>query len=319
MVVVMGVPMKLATYALALLVVFIAAAEIGLRLRPEAGAATEQATPSPPTRTSEHGSDEHGHAADPTSGPTPAPSDQPTEAALPGLAATVDGYRLSLLTPRPAAGPRSEIRLLITGPDDQPVTAYDNAHGKQLHLIVVRRDLASFQHVHPVLDPETGVWTTTLDTSQAGTYRVFADTVPTGHAGVTLGADLEVAGDFTPAPVATREARTAEVDGYQIALTGRVRAGRVSTVTATVSHDGRPVNDLDPYLEAYGHLVALRQSDLAYLHVHPDGHPGDGTTPAGPAIDFAVDVPTTGTYRLFLDFSHGGAVRTAPFVLTVGS
>ena len=174
------------------------------------------------------------------------------------------------------------------------MTAYDIAHGKQLHLIVVRRDLASFQHVHPVLDAKTGVWTTTIDTSQAGTYRVFADTVPTGHDGLTLGADLAVAGNFTPAPVATGNSQTAEVDGYRVELTGQPRAGQVSTLTATVSHDGRPVTDLDPYLEAYGHLVALRQSDLAYLHVHPDGHPGDGSTPAGPTIDFAVDVPTPG-------------------------
>ena len=299
MVVAMGVPMKLATYALALVVVFVAAAEIGLRLRPEARASTGQTTPASTTEAGGHGNEQHGHADDPTNGPTSAstadPTGEPIEPPLPGLAATVDGYRLTLLTPRPAAGPKTEIRLLITGPDDEPVTAYDTAHGKQLHLIVVRRDLASFQHVHPVLAPETGVWTTTLDTSEAGSYRVFADTVPTGHDGVTLGTDLAVAGDFTPAPVATSEVRTAEVDGYRIELTGRARAGQVSTLTATVSHDGRPVTDLDPYLEAYGHLVALRQSDLAYLHVHPDGHPGDGITPAGPTITFAVDVPTAGT------------------------
>ena len=92
---------------------------------------------------------------------------------------------------------------------------------------------------------------------------------------------------------------------------------QANAVTATISRNGRPVTDLDPYLEAYGHLVALRQSDLAYLHVHPDGHPGDGRTAPGPTVDFAVEVPSAGTYRLFLDFSHGGVVRTAPFVLTV--
>ena len=76
------------------------------------------------------------------------------------------------------------------------MTAYELAHGKQLHLIVVRRDLASFQHLHPVLDPTTGVWTTTMDTSAAGTYRVFADVVPEGHDGLTLGTDLAVPGSF---------------------------------------------------------------------------------------------------------------------------
>ena len=76
------------------------------------------------------------------------------------------------------------------------------------------------------------------------------------------------------------------------------------------------MTDLQPYLGAYGHLVALRQGDLAYLHVHPEGTPGDGVTPAGPAVEFVAEVPSAGTYRLFLDFQHGGVVRTAEFTVT---
>lgn len=307
--------MKIATYALALVVVFIAALELGFRVRPVAGASVD-ATPSAGSAGSAptgHGGADHGDGGHAEDEPT-TPSKQ---RAPEGLAATVEGYRLTLLTPRPTAGPTTEIRLLITGPDERPLTAYETAHGKQLHLIVVRRDLASFQHLHPVLDPATGVWTTTMDTSTAGTYRVFADVVPSGHDGLTLGTDLEVAGDFAPEPPATSERRTARIDGYEVRLTGDVRAGQTGTLTAAVTRNGRPVTDLDPYLEAYGHLVALRQSDLAYLHVHPEGHPGDGQTTAGPTIDFAVDVPTSGVYRLFLDFEHGGVVRTAPFVISV--
>jgi hypothetical protein len=307
----MSTQMKIATYALALVVVFIATLEVGFRLRPAADASvgSDTAAGSSPGG---HGGSDHDDESEHTEAPSASDPKEPE-----GLAATVDGYRLTLLTPRPAAGPTSEIRLVITGPDELPVTAYELAHGKQLHLIVVRRDLASFQHLHPTLDPTTGVWTTRMDTSVAGTYRVFADAVPEGHEGLTLGADLAVAGEFAPEPPVATEARTARIDGYEVRLTGAVRAGRTGTVTATVSRDGRPVTDLDPYLEAYGHLVALRQSDLAYLHVHPDGHPGDGTTAAGPTVDFAVDVPTPGVYRLFLDFQHGGVVRTAPFVITV--
>lgn len=78
-----------------------------------------------------------------------------------------------------------------------------------------------------------------------------------------------------------------------------------------------PVTDLQPYLAAYGHLVALRAGDLAYLHIHPEGDPADPTTPAGPDIRFHAVAPSAGTYRLFLDFRHGGTVRTADFTLTV--
>jgi hypothetical protein len=80
-----------------------------------------------------------------------------------------------------------------------------------------------------------------------------------------------------------------------------------------VSRSGRPVTDLDPYLAAYGHLVILRAGDLGYVHIHPVGTPGDGTTPAGPRITFNAEVPTAGDYRLFLDFQHAGQVHTAAF------
>ncbi|MFD1049659.1 hypothetical protein ACFQ1S_31095, partial [Kibdelosporangium lantanae] len=102
----------------------------------------------------------------------------------------------------------------------------------------------------------------------------------------------------------------ATVDGYDVTLTGDLRAGRSSTVVATVRHNGQ-VTGLEPYLGAYGHLVALRASDLGYLHVHP-------LERTGPEVRFAVEVPTTGRYRLYLDFQHDGVVRTAAFTVDTG-
>jgi hypothetical protein len=77
----------------------------------------------------------------------------------------------------------------------------------------------------------------------------------------------------------------------------------------------QPVGDLQPYLGAYGHLVAFHATDLRYLRVHPQGGPGDGITTPGPRIFFAVEVPTAGRYRLFLDLQHDGTVRTADFTV----
>ena len=86
-------------------------------------------------------------------------------------------------------------------------------------------------------------------------------------------------------------------------------------LTLTVSRHGAPVTDLQPYLGAYGHLVTLREGDLAYLHVHPGGEPGDGQTKPGPDVEFGAEVPSAGRYHLYLDFRHDGVVRTAPFTL----
>jgi hypothetical protein len=75
---------------------------------------------------------------------------------------------------------------------------------------------------------------------------------------------------------------------------------------------------LQPYLDAYGHLVALRGGDLAYLRVHSDGEPGDGKTSPGADITFYAEVPRAGTFRLYLDFQHQGKVRTAELTAHAG-
>ncbi len=185
-------------------------------------------------------------------------------------------------------------------------------HEKQLHLIVVRRDFTGFQHVHPTMD-SSGVWRTHLELV-AGTWRVFADFKPADGDPLTLGADLTVAGLSAPAP-RDGENRTASVDGYTVSLSGDLAAESDAKLTLEVSKDGRPVEDLEPYLGSYGHLVALREGDLAYLHVHPDGSPDDGSTRPGPEVVFYAAVPSEGTYHLFFDFQHDGVVHTAAFTL----
>jgi hypothetical protein len=233
-----------------------------------------------------------------------------------GLMVTDSGYTLALDTAQVSASADLPLRFRILDADGVPVTRYVDSHDKQLHLIAVRRDMAGFQHVHPVLDA-AGTWSVPLDLTRAGAYRVFADFTPDGGDGLTLGADLQVAGTYDPQPLPP-VAAAAVVDGYTVTLDGALQPGQASKLTLAVSRDGQPVTDLQPYLGAYGHLVALRAADLGYLHVHPDGHPGDGVTAPGPGIDFFVITPSAGDYRLFLDFQHDGVVRTAEFTLTAG-
>ncbi|MFD7865761.1 hypothetical protein [Streptomyces sp. NPDC059783] len=229
-----------------------------------------------------------------------------------GLAVSRSGYTLELDATVFTAGRRT-VTFRVTGPDGRPVTEFVPEHEKELHFIAVRRDTAGFQHVHPVRDAQ-GTWSTELEL-EPGDWRFFTDIHPAAHTGtLTLGADASVAGLYAPRPLpeATGVARIGE---YGVALDGELLPGKASELTLTVSRNGVPVTDLQPYLAAYGHLVALRFGDLGYLHVHPDGAPGDGVTAPGPEITFMAVAPTAGTYRLFLDFQHDGVVRTAEFTV----
>jgi hypothetical protein len=242
--------------------------------------------------------------------------DEPASAALPGLAVSEAGFTLTPAAAALPAGAGVPYRFTVTGPDGHPVTAYEVAHEKELHLIVVRRDLAGFQHVHPTRAAD-GTWTVPLDLRRAGTYRVFADFEPAGLGrGLTLGTDVAVAGRYRPAPLPA-PAAIDTVAGYRVALAGAPVAGEETELTFTISADGGPETDLQPYLGAFGHLVSLRTGDLAYLHTHPaeDAHEGDV---GGPRVRFATTFPTAGSYRLFLDFRIDGQVRTAEFTVEVG-
>jgi hypothetical protein len=235
-----------------------------------------------------------------------------------GLAVSRDGYTLDVLAAPGQADRSGELAFRILGPGGAPVTAFAPSHDKPLHLILVRRDQSGFQHLHPVMDPD-GTWHTTTALS-AGDHRVFADFVPDGRGeAMTLGRDIAVAGAYRPVPLPVPSTTATTPDGYAVTLTGALVPGTASPVTLSVSRDGAPVTDLQPYLAAYGHLVALRTGDLAYLHVHPTGTPGDGRTAAGPAIEFLAEVPSAGPYRLYLDFAHRGVVRTAEFTVVAAT
>jgi hypothetical protein len=222
-----------------------------------------------------------------------------------GLAVSENGLTLDLARRSAPRGTRFALAFRILDKDGHAVRDFDVEHTKRMHLIVVRRDLTAFQHVHPILRAD-GTWTTPLTLPQAGTYRVFAD-FSVGGRPTTLADDLQVDGDVRsrrlPAP-----STSSETDGFRVTLAhGAVRGGDESELAFEVTRDGKPVSTQD-YLGAKGHLVALREGDLAFLHVHPDAS----------SLRFEAAFPNAGRYRLFLQFKVGGRVHTAPFTLAVG-
>jgi hypothetical protein len=247
-----------------------------------------------------------GSAVDPLHSASASSEDGMSMAADPirGLAVSEKGLTLDLVRRAAQRDRRFQLSFRILGKDGRAVHDFDVEHTKRMHLIVVRRDLTGFQHVHPVLHAD-GTWTTPLTLPQAGTYRVFAD-FSVNDEPTTLADDLEVDGDVRshelPAPV-----KSAETDGFRVRLTdGAVRAGQESELTFGVTRNGKPVS-LQDYLGAKGHLVALREGDLAFLHVHPDAS----------SLRFEAAFPNAGTYRLFLQFQVAGLVHTAAFTLDV--
>jgi hypothetical protein len=234
-----------------------------------------------------------------------------------GLTTSADGMTLALESSRLPRGRKAELRFPIVGEGGKPVHDYEVEHEKRMHLIVARRDLTGFQHLHPELGDD-GIWRVSVTIPEGGDYRVFADFKREGR-NQTLATDLAVDGPAEPRQLPAPAALARTSDGYEVELAGEAAVGRESTLRFTIHRDGKPVR-VEPYLGAGGHLVALREGDLAYLHVHPTGHGPRDAEHAGPgsAVSFATRFPSEARYRLFLQFKHEGKLHTAAFTEAVG-
>ncbi len=225
-----------------------------------------------------------------------------------GLAVAEDGLRVVVENPELRRGQQAMLRFRIVDDGGETVRDFDVEHEKRMHLIIARRDLTGFQHLHPEQAPD-GSWSTSVRVDDAGSYRLFAD-FSYGGENQTLAADLRVDGDGDLRALPAPQGAAKSDGGYDVRLdAGHARRGEEADLRFTISKGGVPV-DTEPYLGAGGHLVALREGDMAFLHVHP----------ADDSVRFAATFPTEGRYRLFLQFKTSGPptrVQTVAFTQEV--
>ena len=234
--------------------------------------------------------------------------------------------------------------------DDQGNTLkdFDTVHEWMVHFIVVRKDLAEFQHVHPDFNASTGIFAfLDLTFPSNGAYRLFADFTPSAAQMGPDGLKLAVAafqdvnvGDlkkYSLSPIGTEE-KSKTFGQYQVSLTtqpAQITAGNPESLTFTIQKDGKLVKNLEQYLGAPGHAIILREGTLDFIHAHAEGHSMSsmgttmsGTMPdvnqegmkmdtGGPTINFKTSFPESGNYKIFLQFQHEGQVVTADFVVNV--
>ncbi len=252
----------------------------------------------------------HTHNADGAVSQSGAP--MPMGAVVGGLSLSSGGLTLAATPTIFPAGKAQMLDFRITAASGAPVTTYAIVHDKPLHLVIVRRDLTGFQHLHPNMAPN-GTWSIPLTLAQPGSYRMVADfTAIVGGKPVatTLGTDLTVAGAYSPlalpAPV-----RIAATDGFTAEYAGQPTTTSTQPILVIVTGTDGQSALLEPYLGAFGHLVVLRQGDLAYLHVHPEPKLVNGK------VKFWLAVPSSGTYRMFFNFQVAGEIHTAAWTAIV--
>jgi hypothetical protein len=248
---------------------------------------------------------------------TPSMSSMPGMGAMDGLATEYNGYGMASGMAMLPAGKITDYRFTITGPNGMPITNFAVQQTQRLHFYAIRSDLTGFQHVHPTLGRD-GTWTATLAALRPGTWQLYASFVPnTGPAKgqeFVLSRGVRVPGRAVATAVPAPSPSTT-VDGYTVAVKGKLMANTAAPLMVTITKDGRPVTNLQPYLDTYAHLTAFHEGDLAFAHLHPETavHGDHG----GPALPFHAELSRAGNWRLFLQFQTSGVVHTAALTVHV--
>lgn len=230
---------------------------------------------------------------------------------------------------RPRAGGRVSLRFVVSHPRTRaPVKSFVVNHEKLFHLFVVSHDMSDYQHLHPELGAD-GSFTVEAVLARPGPYHLHSDFFPAGGTPQVLQRRLAAVGPggAGATPLLTPDAElTKAVGGLKVTLDfgGREpEAGALVPLRFRLedARTGEPVRDLEPYLGAWGHTLALNADQSEYLHSHPTesvpAAAGAASPRGGPEVEFKTMFPAAGLYRVWTQFRRAGEVVTVSFTLRV--
>ncbi|MEH7503500.1 hypothetical protein V7152_16060 [Neobacillus drentensis] len=219
-------------------------------------------------------------------------------------------------TDHPKANEIIPVTLLIKDKSNQPIKSFDTVHEKKMHLFIVSKDLAYFLHIHPKYKGN-GKFDFTTSFPAGGDYKLFSEFTPKGAGDNSVESHwIHIDGETAEVkPLVPDQKLTKVVEGKKVTLSfDHIMAGMTLHMNFTISDatTNKPIKNLQPYLGAMGHAVAMSGDAKKYLHIHPMTTEGNG-----PKVTFMTIFPEKGIYKIWGQFQHEGEVFTVPFVVNV--
>ncbi|PGL71787.1 hypothetical protein [Bacillus sp. AFS055030] len=215
----------------------------------------------------------------------------------------------------PESDKKVELHIQVNSLKGKPVDQFEIEHEKLMHLIVVSKDLSFFDHLHPQYKGK-GLFTVTPNFPNGGEYKLFADFIPKGSDKNLKSELVKVSGhQAKPISLIPDKILTKVIDGKEVTLKfNKLTTNDEVKMTFTIkdAKTKKDINDLQPYLGAIGHVVAISGDTNTYLHVHPMNEKS-----SGPDAEFMTSFPKKGLYKIWGQFKQNGEVFIVPFVVDV--
>ncbi|MCW2968505.1 MAG: hypothetical protein JWM71_2277 [Solirubrobacteraceae bacterium] len=233
-------------------------------------------------------------------------------------------------------GVPTHVSFHVEQPSGGPLTKYKKGAGPHtgVHLILVRNDLSAIIHRHPPIAAD-GTITDTVTFPSPGPWHVLVDVYPDLGANFQrnfqLTTAVRVAGAYKPQPVpAFTPDVTVGGDHFSMTLPRKVPSLKpVFFDVAVKDAAGRPAT-FTPWYGALAHAIFFREGTLDYFHSHVCGpalpqctsnlgaaSAVKGTSKAPGKLHIGVLLPTSGTWRMFVQAKVNGKIVTAPYTLKV--
>jgi hypothetical protein len=244
-------------------------------------------------------------------------------------------------------------------------------HGHLMHLFLIRvPQMDRFYHLHPELAPGSpNTFTVDLPHVPIGHYQLYADIVRESGFPDTMVAEIDLPdipgvpltgdnSDATAPPLTVYESAlrasepVTEKGDVDVLPDGSRMVWERGPIPLSANHfvwlrfrledpQGKPANDVEPYMGMAGHAEIIRTDRSVFAHIHPNGSVAMAalelaqknsaasasananrsatmdmqmpTDKISPEASFPYGFPKPGNYRMFVQIKRAGRVETGVF------
>lgn len=185
------------------------------------------------------------------------------------------------------------------------LTDLKEIHTEKIHVLIFDQTLTDYQHVHPTPTKEPGIYTFRWMPKNEGVYKLWVNIVPleTGKEEyistllATIGSHNQTAQKKVSLDERVGNALCSLTFRTKELQKGKAYLGRITIK----DHQGKDVNNLEPIMGAFAHIVAINEDFNTIAHVHPMGkEPTNDKERGGPKLEFHFMPEKAGYYKIWV-------------------